>query len=155
MIAIIITLLLIVGAIFIMYASQISAYLEERARYYSAKQKELLVDVQLKTGERPKDAATRLAVTNEMLNLIDDMIEAEILYKIQSLILISRPYDLKNIPDDIKAIAIAVKDGIKPEVFQTSDFLLTDDYIFDYIVSSVSSKLLQAGQTHNLNMREG
>lgn len=132
----------------------ITSLLQEKRNYYASQEASLLIANQLKTGERPHDMSVRLQSTFDLLDIIDGVVDGYILTKFHSLIMLQQPYDLKMLPDDIKLISKSTMDAIRPDVFENKDMMLTDTYLMHFITSTVTRKLLQSAQAHNIAIRE-
>jgi sugar-specific transcriptional regulator TrmB len=89
--------------------------------------------------------------TNDLLSLISDRIDDAINEVFQEYLILNKKYNFVKLDEDIKKIAESVFNGLNKDmiILSTSELMITDEYIFTYIV--MTTKLRVLNYTKNWN----
>lgn len=89
--------------------------------------------------------------TNDLLSLISDRIDDSINEVFQEYLILNKKYNFVKLDEDIKKIAESVFNGLNKDmiILSTSELMITDEYIFTYIV--MTTKLRVLNYTKNWN----
>lgn len=116
----------------------------------SVKQHDSISKIKRISGDIPSnDLVYRINATNKFLEILDRIINDEIARYFQSILLKKEKYPIIEADKHIKLLSESVQKAIKLKEYNNVDLLITADYIFDYIVSSITIRLLNTGQYYN------
>lgn len=97
-----------------------------------------------------QESIDNLKATNDLLNLIDDLIATEISGRLQKLLVLRKQYEFLNVDQDIVEITTLVKDSLNLNKISRNETFVTIDYLFHYIVIQTRDQLLTKGKEYNL-----
>lgn len=95
----------------------------------------------------------RIALMNDILDLISFMINYEITYHIKNILILNNPYDMSNLDKDVSEISNKVYEGINKDLFKDKNLVMTDAYLLQFITKKTISQMLDIVQVHNNNIR--
>ena len=92
-----------------------------------------------------------IAISNDILKFIDDLIEHEILYCLYQIAALDKKYDIRRLDVDIKSVADKVYHGLNPSILNES-MLMPQESLMRYITErttySFTSNVLKYNSTH-------
>ena len=95
----------------------------------------------------------RVDLTNSVLDMIAFMVNNEIYHLFRTYIALSNPYDVTNLDTDSAKISTNVFDGIKKDLFNNPNLILTSEYLMEYVTKKTITTLLETAQAHNANLK--
>lgn len=118
----------------------ITSYFNKKAALYV---------VQTKKETNPKGVLQRVELSSSFLGMIDMMIDIELTQLFSMNLIFSTPYNVLNIDKDIERIGRTIQASIKPDMFVDSDVAFDKDFIFKYITTQVSTKMMDMSKQVN------
>ena len=85
----------------------------------------------------------RLDYNKELLSFIITITQLEVENEVKTLVSLNARYNVTNLDRDIQKIAEKVYASLKPEVYQSTTNMMTEEYIFQFIVETASRHFLQ------------
>jgi hypothetical protein len=110
------------------------------------------VDTRIKAMNAGPSMEDRISATNTLLETIDNTIMTQIKGTLKFYVRLARPYPAIKMGDDIERISKIVYDSLVKEVFTNDQFIITEDYIMEYITSETSLLFISVCQELNIEI---
>ena len=144
--------IIIISIIAIVMVSNIITLIGNLAEYLKVKSGLLSVDLKRKKETGMDSLHERILTTNDLLHMINGLINLDIAKRVEVLRMMSQPYNILNLDNDIKIIATTVFKAVKEEIYNHPTLMLNADYLFEYISTQTSVQLTSAMKEFNLTL---
>ena len=134
--------------------SAVINFLGSLVTYFQAKSNKINYDLTKKSSGVPiMDLYDRNELTVSILNTINAIIDNEVARLFQSYAVLNKKYEVIRMDEDIKTLSSEVFKAIKPEIIKDPEIILTSDFVMQFIIQSISVKILDTAQQYNAALK--
>lgn len=101
-------------------------------------------DKKIKKNIQKLDLGNRIDITNEFMQVIDNVIDVEIKNRLAILAIFNTRYDVLHVDKDIDIIGKAVYAAVKEDIFVEKCLIFNPEYLLNYISAETAERFMLA-----------
>lgn len=129
------------------------------SQYFKNKTSNITIKQQIELEKHSRELYThnlldRIDATVSIMNLMNIIIDNEISKTLQGCIRLNTKYELSKLDKDVKTIATTVYDCFKKDIFDSTETIVTSNFLMQHITDEVMLRLIKAVQEYNTVLRQ-